>query len=63
MATVYGIVKQNDGYIYVDSEIQKGSTFKVYLPSTDEKSKDETKSAVDDEKLKGTQTILLVEDD
>jgi two-component system cell cycle sensor histidine kinase/response regulator CckA len=63
LATVYGIVKQNDGFIYVDSEIQKGSTFNVYLPSTDEKSKDETRSAVEDEKLKGTETILLVEDD
>ena len=63
LATVYGTVKQNDGFIYVYSEIQKGSTFKVYLPSTDEQDKDEKKSAIDDEKLKGSETILLVEDD
>jgi PAS domain S-box-containing protein len=63
LATVYGIVKQNDGFIYVYSEIQKGSTFKVYLPSSDEKGKDDKMPSIDDEKLKGTETILLVEDD
>ena len=63
MIFVYGTVKHKDGFINVYSEIQKRSTLKEYQPSTDEQDKDEKKSAMDDEKLKGSETILLVEDD
>ena len=63
LATVYGIVKQNNGFIYVYSEIQKGSTFKIYLPSSLEKSRDHHLSVTDENKLKGSGAILLVEDD
>ncbi len=63
LATVYGIVKQNNGFIYVYSEPQKGSTFKVYLPFI-EKSVKEVDDAVDQrESLMGSETILLAEDD
>jgi PAS domain S-box-containing protein len=64
LATVYGIVRQNGGYIWVYSEPGRGTTFKTYLPSADHKvdllSKPEAESAPP--KREGT-TILLVEDD
>jgi two-component system, cell cycle sensor histidine kinase and response regulator CckA len=63
LSTVYGIVKQNDGFIYVASEPGKGATFKIYLP----RFVDETTQVSSDEAAgkhpTGTETILLVEDD
>jgi two-component system cell cycle sensor histidine kinase/response regulator CckA len=65
LSTVYGIVKQSGGYIYVFSEPENGTTFKIYLPSTPEAS--ETAAAA---KPRGASlqpqaagTILLVEDE
>jgi len=64
LATVYGIVNQSGGHIWVYSEPGRGTTFKVYLPSAEDKiagaSTAEVESAVP--KREGT-TILLVEDD
>ncbi len=63
LATVYGIVKQHGGNIYVYSERDKGTTFKIYLPIS-AKLKIETdieKVKVND--LRGSETILIVEDD
>lgn len=64
LAMVYGIVKQNDGFINVYSEPEKGTTFKIYIPRyTEEIEQKET--APDKEKilLTGNETILLVEDE
>ncbi|MCF8130817.1 MAG: response regulator, partial [Deltaproteobacteria bacterium] len=63
LSTVYGIVKQNEGFINAYSEPKKGTTFKIYLP----RYKGETKSEVEKQseeipKSEG-ETILVVEDD
>ncbi len=63
LSVVYGIVKQHNGHIEVESEIGKGTTFKVYIPSDpDAESGDKTKSNLP--KLGDiSKTILVVEDD
>ncbi|MBC2694980.1 MAG: response regulator, partial [Desulfobacteraceae bacterium] len=62
LSTVYGIVKQNNGFIWVYSEPGKGTTFKVYLPKVkDVEPKEKEQTPVDD--LGGSETVLIVEDD
>jgi len=65
LATVYGIVKQNDGYIYVESAPKAGSTFCIYFPAieTNKKNSEQNIQSIYGAKLKGTETIFLVEDD
>ena len=71
LSTVYGIVKQTGGFIFCDSEIGKGTTFKVYLPRVykqdkpEEKQQTDAKAKVDVKKadMTGDATILLVEDE
>jgi two-component system cell cycle sensor histidine kinase/response regulator CckA len=63
LSMVYGIVKQSGGYIWVYSEPDRGTTFKIYLPRVDqpvETSGSENRSR---SVQRGTETILLVEDD
>lgn len=62
LSTVYGIVKQSDGHVWVYSEIDKGTTFKIFLPRVDEPETigEETESVTVPH---GKETILLVEDE
>ncbi len=70
LSTVYGIIKQTGGFIFCDSEMGKGTTFKVYLPqyieTQEEISARVAEAATGEPKsvdLTGTGTILLVEDE
>ena len=62
LATVYGIVKQNNGFINVDSEVGRGSTFRIYLPQLRD-APAETAPAAPPPLPVGHETILLVEDE
>ncbi|MGO9415961.1 MAG: ATP-binding protein, partial [Syntrophobacteraceae bacterium] len=63
LSTVYGVVKQNDGFIYVASEPGKGTTFKIYLPRFEGQTAQAPSEEVTAKRPTGTETILLVEDD
>jgi len=62
LATVFGIVKQSGGHIWVYSELGKGATFKVYFPRT-RGAADVRPSQVPTDSMRGNETVLLVEDD
>ena len=62
LATVYGAVKQNNGFIWVDSEVGKGARFEVYLPLT-EASLEAAPSAGPALAAWRTETVLIVEDE
>ena len=63
LATVYGVVKQSGGYVYVYSEVNHGTTFKIYLPQVHAEP-DKLASDTDPRgHARGTETILFVEDE
>ncbi len=65
LATVYGVVKQSGGYVWVYSEPGHGTTFKIYLPRIDEGDSTSTGDIQSDasSRPKGSEVVLLVEDE
>ncbi len=63
LSTVYGIVKQSGGFIWVYSEPGLGSTFKIYLPSVEDAAESVARSEAREFPFGGSETILLVEDE
>ena len=61
MAAVYGIVKNHDGWIHVDSELGKGAVVRIYLPAVDVEVRTAEKPKI--EPVKGAGTILVIEDE
>ena len=63
LSTVYGIVKQSGGNIWVYSEIGRGTTFKIYLPRVADGAEEYQRPTDEFKTAEGTETILLVEDE
>jgi signal transduction histidine kinase/CheY-like chemotaxis protein len=61
LASVYGIIKNHEGFVEVSSEKGRGATFDIYLPSSDKKSAP-VKTEIEDV-LRGSETVLLVDDE
>jgi CheY-like chemotaxis protein len=63
LATVYGIVKQHHGWIEVDSQVGKGTTFRIYLPAARDAAAKQKTTAVIAELPRGNEVILIVENE
>ena len=63
LATVYGVIKQSGGYIWLDSEVGKGTEFKIYLPRAEEVAEEIAPAAEPAAHARGAATILIVEDE
>ncbi len=63
LSTVYGVVKQNNGFIWLYSEPGQGSTFKIYLPKVKGDAEPEKREQTSVDDLSGSETVLIVEDD
>jgi signal transduction histidine kinase len=62
LSTVYGIVQQSKGHIWLYSELGQGTTFRVYFPRTDREAVD-MRTPLPPRSLQGTETVLIVEDE
>ena len=62
LSMVYGIVRQSGGWIWVDSEPGRGTSFRIYLPRTTRTPEGAAVAAAALESLRGTETVLVVED-
>lgn len=63
LATCYGIIKQSNGHISIYSELGRGSAFKIYLPQVEQQKRIPIQRLDSPDLPRGTETILLVEDD
>jgi len=63
LSTVYGVVKQSGGYIWVESAVGEGTSFSIYLPRSVADARPVTPRAPVEEVRRGTETILVVEDE
>jgi two-component system cell cycle sensor histidine kinase/response regulator CckA len=63
LASVYGIVKQSGGYVWVYSEPGRGSTFKLYFPQVQADAENLSTPPISTEPIGGSETIVLVEDE
>src|SRR5580700_10347389 len=63
LSTVYGIIKQSGGYVFVQSELGRGTVFTIYFPRIDGPSEAHGTSPVSVPAAGGTETVLLVEDE
>jgi CheY-like chemotaxis protein len=63
LSTVYGIVKQSGGHVEVETEPGVGTTFRIYLPRVAEEAEAFNPKPLGERSLKGSETVLLVEDE
>ncbi len=63
LSTVYGIVKQSNGYVFTQSELGAGTTFYVYLPRVEDSAEELSPVKVQPNEAGGCETVLLVEDE
>jgi PAS domain S-box-containing protein len=63
LSTLYGIVKQSDGFVWVESIPRQGSTFRIYFPVHDQQIDAEESGQQQKKLLQGDETVLIVEDD
>jgi signal transduction histidine kinase/CheY-like chemotaxis protein len=63
LSTVYGIIKQSGGYVLVESELQRGTTFRIYLPRVEDALEPINATGASSSQNGGSETVLLVEDE
>jgi len=63
LSTVYGIIKQSGGYVLVESEVRRGTTFRIYLPRVEDALEPVNSTGASSTQNGGSETVLLVEDE
>jgi len=63
LSTVYGIIKQSGGYVFAQSELERGTTFRIYLPRVEEVAEAVGSVRSSQSATGGSETVLLVEDE
>jgi two-component system, cell cycle sensor histidine kinase and response regulator CckA len=63
LATAYGLIKQHNGWIEVETKLGAGSSFKIFLPTSRKPFEPEVKPTASPQALRGSETILVVEDE